>query len=83
MAECESAACVKFHFWREPNVGNLRRARYNWLGPPTGTAREVTGWDGFYAAMWLYYPLLVWGRDTPLDAYVESWVRLFGTVGPG
>lgn len=44
--------------------------------------REATGWDGFYAAMWLYYPLLV-RRTEPVDAYITWWVNLFDTVGPG
>jgi hypothetical protein len=45
--------------------------------------REATGWDGFYNAMWLYYPLLIWGHGTPIDDYIEWWVELLGTVGPG
>jgi hypothetical protein len=45
--------------------------------------REATGWDGFYNVMWLYYPLLIWGHGTPIDAYIEWWVELLGTVGPG
>jgi hypothetical protein len=44
--------------------------------------REATGWEGFYAAMWLYYPLLV-RRTEPVDAYITWWVNLFDTVGPG
>ena len=55
-------------------------------GPVLATAfwlREATDWDGFYAVMWAYYPLLVWGSDTPIHAYIEWWVDLFGTVGPG
>ena len=45
--------------------------------------REATGWNGWYAVMWLYYPLLAWGHWQALDAYIEWWVDLFGTVGPG
>lgn len=59
-------------------------------GPVLATAfwlREATGWDGFYSAMFLYYPLIVWTRETPLQEpiheYIEWWVELFGTVGPG
>ncbi len=55
-------------------------------GPVLATAfwlREATGWNGFYAAIWLYYPLFAFGRWEPLDAYIEWWVELFGTVGPG
>jgi|GEM_PF-5292345 hypothetical protein len=55
-------------------------------GPVLATTfwlRESTGWDGFYSVMFLYYPLLVWGHNTPIDAYIEWWVELFGTVGPG
>lgn len=44
--------------------------------------REQTGWDGFYAVMWLYYPLLI-RRTEPVDAYITWWVELFDTVGPG
>jgi len=40
-------------------------------------------WDGFYAVMWLYYPLLVWGHGGLLGQYIEWWVKLFGTFGPG
>jgi hypothetical protein len=59
-------------------------------GPLLATAfllREMTHWDGFYAAIYLYYPLLIAGRENPfgraVHAYIEWWVRLFGTVGPG
>jgi hypothetical protein len=44
--------------------------------------REATGRDGFYAALYPYYPLLAWGGD-PAKAYIEWWVKRFGTVGPG
>ena len=55
-------------------------------GPVLATAfwlREATGWDGWYAVMYLYYPLLVIPRNNPIDSYIEFWVELFGTVGPG
>jgi hypothetical protein len=46
--------------------------------------REATGWDGWYAIAFLYYPLLAAGaHDNPIDWYVGFWVWLFGTVGPG
>jgi hypothetical protein len=44
--------------------------------------RESTGYDGFYAVMWLYYPLLISPRWI-WDGYISWWVELFGTVGPG
>jgi hypothetical protein len=31
--------------------------------------RDRTGWDGFYAVMWLYFPLLVAGHNTPVEAW--------------
>jgi hypothetical protein len=55
-------------------------------GPVMATGfwlREATGWDGFYAVMWLYAPLLVFGQDGVVMAYIEWWVKLFGAVGPG
>ncbi len=45
--------------------------------------REATGWDGFYAVMYLYFPLFALGHNTPIDAYIEWWVNLLGTAGPG
>jgi len=46
--------------------------------------RESTGWDEFYLAMWLYYPILILGHDNPLAYYIEWWVvDVFDTVGPG
>lgn len=45
--------------------------------------RQATRWDGFYGVMWLYYPLLAWGHNNLLGEYIEWWVELFGTVGPG
>lgn len=45
--------------------------------------REATGWDGFYAVMWVYFPLVVLGHNNPIDVYIEWWVEFFGTVGPG
>jgi hypothetical protein len=58
-----------------PSSGPVLAAAF-WL-------REATGWDGFYGAIWLYYPLFAFGRWEPLHAYIEWWVELFGTVGPG
>jgi hypothetical protein len=55
-------------------------------GPVLATAfwlREATHWDGFYATMWLYYPLLLFGPDSLIASYIEWWSKLFGTVGPG
>ena len=55
-------------------------------GPVMATAfwlREATGWDGFYAVMYLYYPLFALRHNTPIGAYIEWWVDLFDTVGPG
>jgi hypothetical protein len=45
--------------------------------------REVTDRNEFYSVMYFYYPLLALGHDNPTDAYIEWWVKLFGTVGPG
>lgn len=56
-------------------------------GPVLGLAfwlREATGWDGFYYVMFAYYPLLLFGQDSLVVAYIEWWVvEVFGTVGPG
>ena len=55
-------------------------------GPVIATGfwlREATGWNGFYAVIWLYAPLLFCGTGGPMGAYIEWWVKLFGTVGPG
>lgn len=55
-------------------------------GPVLATAfwlREATGWNGFYAVMLLYYPLLWLPHDNPIVRYIEWWVELFDTVGPG
>ena len=55
-------------------------------GPVLATAfwlREKTGWDGFYAVMFLYLPLLWLGHDQPVDAYIEWWAWLIGAPGPG
>jgi hypothetical protein len=56
-------------------------------GPVLGLAfwlREATGRDGFYAVMWLYWPLLKVMHSTPLGSYIEWWVvSVFRTVGPG
>ena len=56
-------------------------------GPVLGVAfrlRESTHSDSFYAVMWLYYPLLIGGHDSPIMRYIEWWVvDVFDTVGPG
>ena len=56
-------------------------------GPVMATAfwlREATGWDGFYAVMYFYFPLLAMGHTNLMGAYIEWWVvDVFGTVGPG
>lgn len=55
-------------------------------GPVLATAfwlRERTGWDGFYFVMYLYFPLCVQSPDSLVRHYIEWWVKLFGTVGPG
>jgi hypothetical protein len=55
-------------------------------GPVIATAfwlREATNWNGFYSVLYFYYPLLIWGRDNPIEMYIEWWVDLLGTVGPG
>ena len=45
--------------------------------------RDATGWNGFYAVVWLYFPLAFAGPDSVLSSYIEWWVALFGAVGPG
>lgn len=45
--------------------------------------RDLTGWNGFYGVMWVYLPLIWPGHWQPFDAYLEWWVKLLGTVGPG
>ena len=56
-------------------------------GPVLATAfclRDRTDWDGFYAAMLIYYPLLFHSPLTyPFEVYIMWWVRLFGTMPPG
>lgn len=58
-------------------------------GPVVASAfwlREHTHRDEFYAAMWVYAPLWYIGvlePDSLLGDYMEWWVKLFGTVGPG
>jgi len=47
-------------------------------GPILATAfwlREATGWDGFYAAMWLYFPLLIGGHDNPVGPFVMLYIE--------
>lgn len=45
--------------------------------------REATGWDGWYACGYHYYPLIAFGHDNPIDWYIGFWVWLFGAVGHG
>lgn len=57
-------------------------------GPVLGLAfwlREKTGYDQFYAVMWLYYPVIRLYYSVEFVAkYVEWWVvSVFHTVGPG
>ena len=55
-------------------------------GPVIATGfwlREQTGHNEFYAVILPYYPLFMLGHGTPVDIYIEWWVKLFGTVGPG
>lgn len=60
-------------------------------GPVLATAfwlRDRTHWDGFYAMMFVYYPLLfLLDVNNPLAkvifAYLGWWCRLFGTLPPG
>ena len=42
--------------------------------------REATGWDGFYLTLPLYWPVVMTSLG---KGYVEWWVHLLGTVGPG
>jgi hypothetical protein len=58
-----------------PSSGPVLAAAF-WL-------RESTGWDGFYAVMLIYLPLLALGHDNAIGAYIDWWVKLLGTVGPG
>jgi hypothetical protein len=54
-------------------------------GPILATAfllREVTGRDEFHGAMWIFAPLFLLPRPI-WDPYIEWWVELFRTVGPG
>jgi len=56
-------------------------------GPMLGMGfwlREKTGWDGFYAVMWVYYPLIAPKPPHLLAVYIEWWVvNVFHAVGPG
>lgn len=42
--------------------------------------RDITDWNGFYATMWLYYPL-IWLQW--IVAYINWWLDLLGTAWPG
>ena len=53
-------------------------------GPVLASAfwlREATGWDAFYAVMYLYIPLFYLGHDSPIGAYIESEVTARGHKG--
>ncbi len=55
-------------------------------GPALAVAFKLAEWTGrdeFYYAMWVYLPLLMIGHDTPFDAYISWWCKLFNAVGPG
>ena len=57
-------------------------------GPMLGLAfwlREKTGYDQFYAVMWLYDPVVKLCNSVEcVGKYVEWWVvSVFHTVGPG
>lgn len=57
-------------------------------GPVLATAfwlREWTNCEGFYAALWLYYPVLWLGGHPggPIDEYIGWWCRLLDVRGPG
>lgn len=60
-----------------------------WLssGPVLGLAfwlRESTGWDGWYGALFLYWPVLGPSPESLMGRYIEWWVvEVFHTVGPG
>ena len=44
--------------------------------------RDATHWDGFYAVLWVYYPLLAFRPMRYLfDGYISWWCWLFGAVG--
>ena len=45
--------------------------------------RQATRWDGFYAAMWLYYPLLWFGPGSVFWRYIGWWCELLDVRGPG
>jgi hypothetical protein len=55
-------------------------------GPVLATAfvlREATHQNQFYWAMLPYLPLLLGDTTGISKTYIEWWVELFGTVGPG
>jgi hypothetical protein len=45
--------------------------------------RDKTGWESFYAVMWVYYPLLILAHNTPAESYFLWWTDLLGTSFPG
>ncbi len=68
-------------------AGSLLVAYVLSSGPVLATAfwmREATGRDGFFLALWLYYPLLrPAGPNGLLMEYILWWCNLLHTVGPG
>jgi hypothetical protein len=45
---------------------------------------DVTKWDGFYAVIFLYLPLLELADGSPFAAYIEFWVgHVFDSSFPG
>ena len=56
-------------------------------GPVLGLGlwlRDVTDWDGFYAVMFLYLPLLELADGSPFAAYIDFWVgAVFDSSFPG
>lgn len=56
-------------------------------GPVLATAfwlRDMTHWDGFYAVIWIYRPLLEnYPLTYPFHVYIGWWLNLFGSMPPG
>ena len=70
-----AAACVSMPLFYALSSGPVTACAF-WL-------REATGWDGFYAVLWVYYPLFAWKSEV-FRHYIDWWVvDVFHTVGPG